>query len=428
MSVIEEIESNVRSYVRAFPVIFDSAEGALLRDEQGNEYIDFFAGAGVLNYGHNHPAVNKAIIEYLQRNGVVHSLDMATSAKIRFLETFREVILAPRNLDYKVQFTGPTGTNAVEAALKLVRMAKGRANIISFTNGYHGHTLGALAATGNDKYRDVAYGWRINIDHMPFDGYLGEGINTVDYIQKFIRDTSSGVDLPAAVIVETVQGEGGINVASSQWLKDMESLCKRKDIALIVDDIQVGNGRTGRFFSFEEAGITPDIVCLSKAIGGGLPMAILLIRPELDLWEPGRHTGTFRGNNLAFVASTEMLNLYWRDDTLSREIAHKGEIIQAKLQEMANKYPELGMSVRGRGMVWGLELPHAGFAAGLSVKAFERQLITETSGSERQVLKLLPPLVIEEELLRRGLDILAESLDALVEEKRSAVAAGGKFL
>ncbi|MFA4835493.1 MAG: diaminobutyrate--2-oxoglutarate transaminase [Dehalococcoidia bacterium] len=426
MHIIEEMESNVRSYVRAFPVVFESAQGALMRDENGNEYIDFFAGAGVLNYGHNHPAVNKAIIDYLQHNGVVHGLDMATHAKIRFLETFREVILAPRKLDYKVQFTGPTGTNAVEAALKLARMVKKRSNVFAFTNGYHGHTLGALAATGNDRYRDAAYGWRINIDHMPFDGYFGKDVNTAEYIEKLIRDNSSGIDIPAAMIVETVQGEGGINVASIQWLKDMERLCRKHDIALIVDDIQVGNGRTGWFFSFEEAGITPDIVCVSKAIGGGLPMAIVLIRPELDKWQPGRHTGTFRGNNLAFVASTEMLNLYWRDDILSWEVFSKGKIIQAHLQEMANKYPKLNMSVRGRGMVWGLEIPHAGFAGELSVKAFERHLITETSGSERQVLKLLPPLVIEEGLLKRGLDTLAESLDALVAAKKSAL--GGKPL
>lgn len=425
MRIFEKLESDVRSYVRSFPVVFDKAEGSLLWDEQGNEYIDFFAGAGTLNYGHNHPRVTKALIEYLQYKGIVHSLDKATVAKRAFLQKFYDTILAPRNLEYKVQFTGPTGTNVVETALKLARMVKQRSNVIAFTNGYHGLTMGSLAVTGNYFYRDQSYGARLNVDHMPFDGYLGKEINTIDYLRKFLEDNSSGVDLPSAVIVETVQGEGGINVARREWLQDLQSLCREYDILLIVDDIQVGNGRTGRFFSFEEAGITPDMVCLSKALGGGTPLALLLMRPELDQWQPGEHTGTFRGNNLAFVAATELL-AYWENEDLTRSVEYKAEIIQENLNAMVEKYPELNMQVRGRGMVWGLEIPRTGFAGELSAKAFGNKLIAETCGSRGQVLKLLPPLIIDEALLIRGLEILAGSLDCLWREKQEGL--GGDIL
>ncbi len=354
MRVIEQLESDVRSYVRTFPAIFDTAEGAILKDEQGNEYIDFFAGAGTLNYGHNHPKVPQAVIKYLQRNG------------------------------------------------------------------YHGLTMGSLAVTGNYFYRDESYGARANVDHLPFDGFFGPEVNTIHYLRKYLEDGGSGVDLPAAVIVETVQGEGGINVASKTWLQELELLCREFDILLIVDDIQVGNGRTGQFFSFEEAGITPDIVCLSKAIGGGLPMALVLMRPELDQWQPGEHTGTFRGNNLAFVAATELLS-YWENDDLSDSVQYKSAIIQESLNKIVDNQPDLNIEVRGRGMVWGLDMPRSGFVTELSKRAFESKLLAETCGSDGQVLKLLPPLIIEEELLRRGLEILDQSVDNLWQEKQAAL-------
>ena len=339
MRIFEEMESEVRGYVRAFPVIFDTAEGSLLYDEQGNRYIDFFAGAGTLNYGHSNPLIKKALIEYLQRDGIVHGLDKATVAKRAFLQKLRDTILTPRNLSFKVQFTGPTGTNAVETALKLARMVKRRSNIISFTDGYHGMTMGSLAVTGNYFYRDESYGARNNVAFMPYDGYFGPDVNTIDYLRRYLEDPSSGVDLPAAVIVETVQGEGGINVASVEWLQQLESLCRELDILLIIDDIQVGNGRTGTFFSFERAGIHPDMVTFSKSIGGGLPLAMLLLRPELDQWQPGEHTGTFRGNNLGFVAATEGL-AYWDNQDLAEAVVYKGEILRAELERIAVDSPQ----------------------------------------------------------------------------------------
>ena len=304
---IEGIESSVRGYARLFPTVFDRAIGSILTDTDGRQFIDFFCGAGSLNYGHNNPAAKRALLSYIQDDGIQHSLDTVTQAKVRFLNVFDEVILRPRELDYKVQFTGPTGTNAVEAAIKLARKAKRRSHIIAFTHAYHGHSLGSLALTANDYYHNEYYGDRNNVSHLPFDGYLGKQDTSV-LLEKMLTDQSSGVPIPAAIILETVQGEGGINVASNQWLRRVAELCRRHDILLIVDDIQVGNGRTGKFFSFEHAGLTPDIVCLSKSIGGGLPLSIVLIRPECDAWQPGEHTGTFRGNNLAFIAATAVLD------------------------------------------------------------------------------------------------------------------------
>jgi diaminobutyrate-2-oxoglutarate transaminase len=334
MRIFEQMESQVRSYVRSFPVVFHKSKGAYLYDEQGNEYIDFFAGAGTLNYGHNNPLVNEALIQHIQDDGIVHGLDKATTAKKEFLESFSSIILEPRHMDYKIQFSGPTGTNSVETALKLARMVKGRSNIIAFTNAFHGLTMGSMSVTGNSFYRDEAFINRQNVTFMPFDGYFGPDVNTADYLRKFLNDNSSGVDLPAAIILETIQAEGGINVASNEWLQEIEQICRDYEILLIVDDIQVGNGRTGKFFSFEEAGINPDIITLSKSIGGGLPLSLVLIKPELDQWRPGEHTGTFRGNNLAFVAATQLFS-YWQDDNLSEAVYYKEKILKERLEKIA---------------------------------------------------------------------------------------------
>jgi diaminobutyrate-2-oxoglutarate transaminase len=405
MRIFEEMESKVRGYIRAFPAVFDVAQGSHLYDEHGKEYIDFFAGAGTLNYGHNDPGINQALIDYLQHGGIVHALDKATVAKQEFMQKFRDTILAPRGLHYKMQFTGPTGTNAVETALKLARMVKRRSNVIAFTNAYHGLTMGSLAVTGNAFYRDESYGVRHNSDFIPYDGYLGPNVNTIDYLRRFLSDQSSGVDTPAAIIVETVQGEGGIHVASDEWLRELEQVCREFDILLIVDDIQMGNGRTGTFFSFERAGITPDMVTLSKAIGGG------------------EHTGTFRGNNLAFVAATKALD-YWDNDNLADAVHHKGRIMETELRKMADKYDEVITDVRGVGMVWGLESLTPGLPGEVARRAFDKGLIIELSGADDHVVKFLPALTIDEETLRAGLAIIDEAIGAVVAEKYGTMHVG----
>ena len=420
MRIFENLESEVRGYIRSFPTIFKKAKGAILTDEQGVEYIDFFAGAGTLNYGHNNEHISKALIEYLQEDGIVHGLDMATTAKKEFLQTFESLILKPRNLEYKLQFTGPTGTNAVETALKLARLVKGRSNVVAFTNGYHGLSQGSLAVTGNNEYRDESYISRTNATFMPFDGYFGD-MNTLTYFRKFLSDGSSGVDLPAAVILETIQGEGGINVASKEWLQELEAICREFDILLIIDDIQVGNGRSGEFFSFEFAGINPDMVTLSKSIGGGLPMALLLFKPHLDQWKPGEHTGTFRGNNLAFVASKVSLEHYWQNDNISKAVFYKEKILREALEKIATKYKDdYEIEIRGRGLAYGFEIKNdKSMASDISAYAFQEGLIVETCGSESQVVKFLPPLLIDEELLIEGLKRFENAVDRLIIERKN---------
>lgn len=410
LELFEEFESNVRTYCRNFPTIFTKAKGHTLWDETGREYIDFFSGAGALNYGHNNASLQQRLVEYIQRDGITHSLDMYTQAKGEFLQRFNTTILQPRDLSYKVMFPGPTGTNAVESALKLARKVTGRPTVISFSNAFHGMTLGSLAVSGNRAKREGAGVPLPYTVHMPYEGYLGQSVDTIAYLKKYIEDSGSGVALPAAIILETVQGEGGVNVASDAWLQQVERLCRQHEILLIVDDVQVGCGRTGPFFSFESAGITPDMICLSKSISGyGLPMALTLIRPEWDQFAPGEHNGTFRGHNLAFVTAHEALN-YWQDDTLTQSTLRKGQFVQQLLTHMAEQFPSLEATVRGRGLLQGMAIPDPGLAEKIASHAFSQGLIIETSGADSHVVKILPPLTISQQALEKGLSILAQSI------------------
>lgn len=414
VDTFELLESEVRYYCRDFPVVFTKGIGSRLFDENGGEYLDFFSGAGTLNYGHNNPRLKRRLIEYLENDSITHSLDMATTVKREFLERFDSVVLAPRRLRYKIQFCGPTGTNAVEAALKLARKATGRQTVIFFSNAYHGLSLGSLAVTGNASKRAGAGVPLHYTMPVPYDGDLGPNVNTLDYFEAFLQDPGSGLELPAAVIVETIQAEGGVKVASYEWLRRLEDLCRRHGIVLIVDDIQVGCGRTGSFFSFEDAGLRPDMVCLSKAISGfGLPMALLLIRPELDVWQPGEHTGTFRGNNLAFATASEALS-YWEDDAFADSILKKSELLTRLLKETVETYPEAQGWVRGRGLIYGLGFDVKGLAHEVARGAFERGLIIETAGARGEVVKLLPPLTIDEADLRDGIARLTDSLTTVL--------------
>ncbi|MEV7446264.1 diaminobutyrate--2-oxoglutarate transaminase [Streptomyces sp. NPDC091204] len=411
LSVFETVESEVRSYCRAWPVVFERASGSRLYDEHGRGYLDFFAGAGSLNYGHNNPVLKRALLDYLERDGITHGLDMATTAKRAFLETFRSHVLEPRALPYKVMFPGPTGTNAVEAALKLARKAKGRESVVSFTNAFHGMSLGSLAVTGNAFKRAGAGIPLVHGTPMPFDNYLGGQTPDFLWFERLLEDQGSGLNHPAAVIVETIQGEGGVNVARAEWLRALADLCRRRDMLLIVDDVQMGCGRTGEFFSFEEAGITPDIVTLSKSISGyGLPMSLCLFRPELDLWEPGEHNGTFRGNNPAFVTATAALETYWGDHTLRERTLAQGTRIESALGELCAEHGRLGATYRGRGLVWGIEFTQKERAAEVCRRAFGHGLLVETSGPEGEVVKLLPPLTLSGDELDEGLGILARSV------------------
>jgi diaminobutyrate-2-oxoglutarate transaminase len=413
LDVFEEWESEVRSYIRSFPAEFDTARGALLIDDDGREYIDLFAGAGTLNYGHNNPLLKQPLLDYIERDGIIHGLDLATVAKREFIETFRDLILNPRGLRYKLQFTGPTGANATEAAIKLARLATGRRNVIAFTRGYHGLSLGALATTAASKYRKAGSVSLGDVTFAPYEGYHGPDVDTIALLAKQLDDPSSGVDEPAAVIVECIQGEGGVHNASAEWLRRLSELTTARDIPLIVDDIQAGCGRSGDFFSFEQSGIRPDIVVLSKSLSGyGLPMSLVLISPELDVWEPGGHTGTFRGNNLAFVGATAALRAYWSDGSLSAETKRKGALLQSRLAAIALRHPGQ-LEARGRGLFQGLaSLTDPDFGSRVSHEAFQHGVVIESAGSYSEVVKFLPPLTIDDGTLLRALDVVEAAVEA----------------
>ena len=411
MKIFDEIESEVMSYGRSFPRVFNRAKGELMWDEEGNEYLDFLAGAGTLNYGHNNDLFKDTLINYIQNDGITHGLDMHTKAKGEFLQTFSDKILKPRNMEYVVQFTGPTGTNAVEAAMKIARNVTNQRNIVTFTNGFHGVSLGSLAATGNSHHRNAA-GVSLNgVHRMPYDGYLGDGIDTTEYLDKVLSDSSSGINSPAAVLVETVQGEGGINAASIEWLQNLQTVCRKHGVLLIIDDIQAGCGRTGDYFSFEEAGIEPDIITLSKSLGGyGLPFAVVLMKPELDQWKPGEHNGTFRGNNLAFVTAKAAIDTYWSDDKFPNEIKRKGQYVADRLKAIVEAYGEGNFTTRGRGMFQGINCVNGDIAGKITSAAFKQGLIIETSGADDHVVKFLCPLIISDENLKRGVDIVEQAI------------------
>jgi diaminobutyrate-2-oxoglutarate transaminase len=417
MHIFEEKESNVRSYCRVFQNVFSTAKGSKVYDETGKEYIDFFAGAGSLNYGHNDDYIKNKLLNYLNNDGIGQCLDIYTSAKREFIDKFYESILRPRNLDYKIQFCGPTGADAVEAALKLARKVKKRSEIFSFTGSYHGMTLGGISVTSSVKCQQSAGISLPGVSFMPYPYGFMDSFDTISYIEAFLTDDHSGVMKPAAIIFETTQGEGGVIVSQSSWLIRLAELCKKHDILMICDDIQVGCGRTGTFFSFERAGIQPDIVILSKSISGyGLPMAIILFKPELDLWSPGEHAGTFRGNQLAFMGGQAALELREKLN-LDEKVEKKEAFIRYFLEnKISNMHRDI--SIRGIGMIWGIDLSLIGgscFARQVSEKCFQNGLIIECAGRKDSVLKLLPPLNIPMEDLSEGCLIIKNSLGEMLD-------------
>lgn len=422
VATFEHLESKVRSYSRNFPVIFKNAKGSWLTAADGSRYLDFLMGCSTLNYGHNPEPLKTALLDYISSDGLTHSLDMYSESKEQFLDEFSTTILRPRNLDYVVQFPGPTGANAVEAALKLARKVTGRRNVVAFTNGFHGVTLGSLACTGNSHHRDGAGIGLDGVTRLPYDGYMGPRVDTAAYLDTLLSDPSSGVDPAAAVIVETVQGEGGLNVADYGWLQKIGDIARKHGALFIVDDIQAGIGRTGTFFSFEPAGIKPDIVTLAKSVSGyGLPLALVLIDRKFDKWLPGEHNGTFRGNCHAFVTARAALEEFWWDKTLESSVYEKGELLRDRLTDIAADAGAGQVTVKGRGMMRGLAMPSGDIAAKVVREAFAQGLVIETSGPRDEVIKCLAALTIPEEEFNKGLDILAIAVQgALAKSDRRA--------
>jgi diaminobutyrate-2-oxoglutarate transaminase len=414
MSIFEERESEIRAYSRLYPVVFEKARNAMISDEAGKDYIDFFAGAGVLNFGHNNEAMKKAVIAHLEADGVTHSLDLETTVKRTFMERFTERVLEPRDMPHKMQFMGPTGTNAVEAALKLARRVTGRHEIVAFQHGFHGMTLGSLAATANAVFRNASGVPLLNVRHHPFGCEpvclgctRGCGLEGLERLRAQYADTSSGLAAPAAFLVEPIQAEGGVMVAAKEWLLALQELAREIGSLVIFDDIQAGMGRTGSFFSFDGMGLDPDIICLAKGLGGlGTPIAMNLVKPEHDKhWKPGEHTGTFRGQSLSFVAGTQALD-YFKDETLMDEVKAKSVKIFEALAPL-DDHPEV--QVRGKGMIVGLDLGNGERVKEVVLKCFDAGVLICPCGTGGRVLKLIPPLTIPDDQLETGLEIITKA-------------------
>ncbi|MGV9564662.1 diaminobutyrate--2-oxoglutarate transaminase family protein [Streptomyces sp. NPDC003480] len=439
-------ESAARTYARALPIVPVRARGLTIEGADGRRYLDCLSGAGTLALGHNHPVVLEAIRKVLDSGAPLHVLDLATPVKDAFVtELFRT--LPPAFADRaRVQFCGPAGTDAVEAALKLVRIATGRNGILAFTGAYHGMTAGALEASGGAT--------DVRVTRLPYPqdyrcpfGVGGERGAELGarWAESVLDDAKSGVPLPAGMILEPVQGEGGVNPAPDAWMRRMRQITETRSIPLIADEVQTGVGRTGRYWAVEHSGVVPDVMVLSKAIGGSLPLAVVVYRDDLDVWPPGAHAGTFRGNQLAMAAGTATL-AYVRKNHLAERAASIGTRMLAQLRALAVEFPCIG-DVRGRGLMIGIELvdpdsppaptppdtPEAdpagtnpvggaprpaapALAAAVQRECLRRGLIVELGGRHASVVRLLPPLTISDEQTTAVLDRFADAVAAVARE------------
>ena len=409
MNILERYESLAQNYMRMAPIVFDRACGSEIFDENGARYIDFHSGGGTLTLGHNHPKVCTALVDYLCNDGVPQTRDRASVAKRRFVEAFVQRILAPRGLDYKLLFTDPASGVAAEFAMRLARRDRKRASIIAFTNSSHGLTEGALAATAKPASHYESLNLRGSVMFMPYCNYLGAELDTIRYLRRHLEDRTSGVEPPAAVIVEPVQYDGGVVIASGAWLKALEQLCREFGMLLILDESLTGCGRTGPYFAFERAGIRPDMVLAPLAMAGGRPLSLLLMRSELDHWRPGEQAGLFQGDCLAITAATELLSL-WTDDSLSNAIAARAEILAEGLKSLAVRFPARNVEIRGIGMLWAIDFRRTASAAVVSSWALEAGLIVEPAAIKDEVLLIAPPVTIAEDTLRQGVERLDKAV------------------
>lgn len=427
------IESEVRSYPRRIPIVIQQALGPMVVDEQNQVFLDCLAGAGALPLGHNHPEVNQAIVEAMNSLTPFQTLDLTTPSKDRFTTELLATLPEHFSDKARVQFCGPSGADAVEAAIKLAKTATGRSSVISFQGGYHGMTHGALSLTGNLGAKNPINGLMADVHFMPFPypfrSHFGDrdGDNSqqaLHYLRTQLCDPEGGIKKPAAIIVEAIQGEGGVIPAPISWLQGLRQLCNELEILLIIDEIQTGFGRSGQLFAFEHSGITPDIVIMSKALGGGLPLAVIAFKAELDAWSPGGHTGTFRGNQLAMVSGAKAMRIIKRDN-LAQHAQRLGAQLLEELQQLQKHHPQIG-EVRGCGLMLGMELvaadgardslgnPQADndYARRVQQEALRRGLICELGGRHGAVVRLLPPLIITDSHAQFIVRVLDEALTA----------------
>ncbi|MCE0460734.1 MULTISPECIES: diaminobutyrate--2-oxoglutarate transaminase family protein [Pseudomonas] len=439
LTYLKSVESNARTYAQTFQRLFVSGNGMRIRDASGQEFLDCLSNAGTLALGHNPPEVRDAVMAFLGSDHLQQALDLATPAKHAFVQQLFSMLPARMRDTSKILFCGPSGSDAVEAAIKLARHYTRRSPLMAFHGGYHGMTAGALSAMGKltPKTGDGLIAQGTHFLPFPYrfrcpfgtDGEHTEQLS-IDYIRTVLSDPEGGVAKPAAVIVEVVQGEGGCIPASANWLRALREITLEQDILLIVDEVQTGLGRTGSTFAIEHAGVVPDILVLSKAIGGGYPLAVVVYAEHLDTWGPGMHAGTFRGNQVAMVAGAATMRQISRDNLVANA-ARMGERLQGGLREIAQRYPFIG-DIRGRGLMIGVEITkppvqqRAGQADGtlahaIKLNCFDNGLMMETGGRHGAVLRFLPPLTITEGEVDMVLDRFDQSL-AKVVDKRPQVA------
>ncbi|QEY62890.1 aspartate aminotransferase family protein [Metapseudomonas lalkuanensis] len=430
-------ESNARSYPRRIPLALKRARGIHVEDIEGRTFIDCLAGAGTLALGHNHPVVVQAIQKVLADELPLHTLDLTTPVKDAFVQDLFAVLPPAFAHKARIQFCGPTGTDAVEAALKLVRTATGRGTVLAFQGGYHGMSQGALSLMGNlgpKKAMGSLLSNNVQFLPYPYDyrcpfglgGQAGVEVN-LRYIENLLTDPEGGVLPPAAIIVEAVQGEGGVIPAQSAWLRGLRELTSRLGIALIVDEIQSGFARTGKMFAFEHASIDPDVVVLSKAIGGSLPLAVMVYQDWLDQWKPGAHAGTFRGNQMAMAAGSAVIR-YLDQENIPAHAETMGQRLRSHLKNLQSDYPQLG-DIRGRGLMLGVEVvdpsgnaDHLGhppafgrLASFIQNECLKRGLILELGGRHGCVVRFLPPLIITAEQIDEVAERFAGAVRAAVQ-------------
>ncbi|GGJ05522.1 diaminobutyrate--2-oxoglutarate transaminase [Paenibacillus hunanensis] len=433
----EQKESNARAYPRHFPLVISKAKGMIVTDTEGRQYYDCLAGAGTLALGHNPDVVVDAIREMLDQQIPLHTLDLATPLKLAFMEELFSLLPEPMRDHAKIQFCGPTGADAVEAAIKLVKTATGGRSILAFHGSYHGSTQATIAMSGNLSKKQHLQSLLPDVHFLPFPyeyrcpfGVGGEMTAklSAQYIENLLDDCESGIVAPCGVIVETVQGEGGAIPAQLEWLRELRRITAERGIPLIIDEVQTGFGRTGRMFSFEHAGIVPDVIICSKAVGGSLPMSVILYKEELDRWQPGAHTGTFRGNQMAMATGLATLR-YLREQRVLDNVQQRSQQMMTRLRSLQAMIPAIG-DVRGRGLMIGVEMvepsetpdrlghfPASGrMAEAVQRRCFANGMIIEVGGRHSSVLRFLPPLVITEQETETVLRIFERSLhEALAE-------------
>ncbi|MCQ2594960.1 MAG: diaminobutyrate--2-oxoglutarate transaminase family protein [Treponemataceae bacterium] len=430
----DSTESNARSYPRKFPFALAKAQGSWIEDVEGNKYLDFLCGAGTLALGHNDPEVNQAMVDMLTSNAPLHTLDLTTPVKDEFVHTLLNLLPTELKDNAKIQFCSPSGTDATDAALKLCKTATGRSSIIAFQGGYHGMGHGAMACTGNLGAKSKVQGLMPDVHHFPFPysyrcpfGIGGEaGVDAAcAFFERTLKDPESGITKPAAVIIEPIQGEGGVIPAPAKFLQTIRRVTEELDIPMIVDEIQCGIGRTGKFFAFEHAGIVPDVILASKAVGGSQPMSVVIYNKKLDKWTQGAHAGTFRGNQLGMKAGTVLIKRVSQPEFLA-DVTRKGEYLKKRMLELKDKVSIIG-DFRSCGLMAGTEFvnpndapdaigtrPASGeIAAKVQRMCFDRRLIIEKGGRNGSVMRCLCALNVTDADLKKALDIFEEVILAV---------------